>query len=127
MSKPIQLIINDVLVPTITRDRYRSYPSKLRMQIDMISGRRTEEERGDVQIIEYSYDKMDDATYRAVMAALRSSGTKTVSYLPDNGDELRTSQFLVQSITQPSLSFYIGGVPKWHNFGFVLREVKPHA
>ncbi len=127
MSKPIQLIINGVLLPTTTHDRYKCYEEDLKEQIKMISGRIVEEVQGTVQKIAYSYDYMGDAKCREVLQALRGRGVKTVSYLPDDGDELRTSTFLVESITQPTLAFFDGGVAKWHNLAFSLREVRPHA
>lgn len=127
MSNEIQLIVNGVLLPTTTRDRYSCYPEELEEQITMISGRMVEEVRGTVQKISYSYDYMGDAKCREVLAALRSRGTKIVAYLPDDGDELVTSSFLVESLTPPTLAFFRGRVPKWHNLAFTLREVKPHA
>lgn len=93
----------------------------------MISGRIVEEVRGVVQKISYSYDYMGDAKCREVLGALRSRGPKTVAYLPDDGDELVTSTFIVESITNPTLAFFRDGTPKWHNLAFTLREVKPHA
>ena len=92
----------------------------------MISGRMTEEVRGHVQKIVYSYDYMGDAKCREVLKALRSKGPKIVAYLPDDGDEMVSSTFLVESMTQPALAFFKGDIPKWHNLSFVLREVKPH-
>lgn len=127
MSKPTQLIVENVLCPTTTQDRYQSYPEDLKETLEMADRSMVEELAGVVQIISYSYDKMDDATYRQLLAAVRGGGVKTVSYLPDNGDELVTSRFLVTSITQPTLQFYKGGLPRWHNFGFTLREAEPHA
>lgn len=127
MSKPVQLIINDVLLPTTTHDRYQCYQETLKEQITMISGRMVEEVRGVVQKISYSYDYMGDAKCREVLGVLRSRGPKTVAYLPDDGDELLTSTFLVESITQPTLAFFRDGTAKWHNLAFTLREVKPHA
>lgn len=127
MSKPTQLIVENVLCPPTTQDRYQSYPEDLKETLEMADRSMVEELAGVVQIISYSYDKMDDGTYRQLLAAVRGGGVKTVSYLPDNGDELVTSRFLVTSITQPTLQFYKGGLPRWHNFGFTLREAEPHA
>lgn len=128
MSKPTQLIVNNVLCPTTTRDRYYSYPELLRETLTMADGTMVEEVVGVVQRIGYSYDKMDDATYKLLLSAVRGGGVKTVAYLPDDlSGELVTSRFIVESITQPTLQFYLGGVPRWHNFGFVLREAEPHA
>lgn len=126
MSKPIQLIVNHVLCPTTTRDRYSCYPESLRELLTMCDGTMAEEVVGTVQRITYSYDKMDDGTYRQLLAAIRGGGVKTVSYLADDSDELKTGEFLVDSITQPTLQFYLGGQPRWHNISFTLREVAPH-
>lgn len=128
MKKPIQLIIDGVVFPTSTHDRYTAYSAKLKQQVEMISTRMTEEVRGDVWKIIYNRDSMSDAEYKACMAVLTSTGKKTVNFLPNTGDgELLSSEFLVESITYPSLAFYSGGVPKWRNLSFTLREVKPHA
>ena len=126
MSKPVQLIINNVLLPTTTRDRYQCYEEDLREQIEMISGRVVEEIRGKVWKIIYSYDYMGDDKIREVLGVLRSRGAKNVAFLPDNGSKLLNSNFLVESLTQPSLNFFLNGTPKWHNLAFTLREVKPH-
>lgn len=125
--KPTQLIINGVILPTTTHDRYKSYPTELKEQLTMIAGNIVEEVRGNVQIIEYSCDAMPDQKYKEVLAVLRGKSTLSVAYLPDDGTtELVTSRFVVQSFTPPSLSFYDRGVPKWHNLSFVLREERPH-
>lgn len=128
MSKPIQLVINEARCPTTTQDRYYSYPEELKETLTMADGTMVEEVVGIVQHIGYSYDKMDDETYKLLLGAIRGGGLKTVSYLPDDlSEELVTSQFIVDSITQPTLQFYMNGVPRWHNFGFTLREAEPHA
>lgn len=123
----IQLILNgQVELPETSRDKYKCYPATLSQQVDMISGRRVLEERGHVQMIEYSYDYMGNALMRAVLGILRGGTSFPVAYLPDEGDELVTGMFLTESITQPTMAFSKAGVPYWHNFAFTLREVKPH-
>ena len=123
----IQLILNgQVELPETSRDKYRCYPATLSQQVDMISGRRVLEERGHVQMIEYSYDYMGNELMRAVLGILRGGTSFPVAYLPDEGDTLVTGMFLTESITQPTFAFSRSGVPYWHNFGFTLREVKPH-
>ena len=123
----IQLILNgQVELPETSRDKYKCYPATLSQQLDMISGRRVLEERGHVQMIEYSYDYMGNDLMRAVLGILRGGTSFPVAYLPDEGDDLVTGMFLTESITQPTFAFSRSGVPYWHNFGFTLREVKPH-
>ena len=122
-----QLILNSNLaLPETSWDKYRCYPATLSQQVDMISGRRVLEERGHVQMVEYSYDYMGNDLMRQVLGILRAGNSFPVAYLPDEGDELVTGQFLTESITQPTYAFSRGGVPYWHNFSFTLREVKPH-
>ena len=126
MSEPF-LIINEILVPEPDFDGYHAYPDTLKEQIEMISGRMTEEVRGDVWRIDYTSGNMVDSTKRQLMAALRAKGSKAVAFLPDNGDELLTSSFLVESLTPPALAFFDGTEPVWTGLSFSLREVKPHA
>lgn len=127
MSKPIQLIINGVRCPTTTRDRYRSYEVEAKEVLTMADWSVTEEVVGLIQKIEYSYDKISDELWQLLRAELYRRGPKTVIYLPDNGTvKLVPSSFIVESITPPSLNFYMNGVPKWHNLAFTLREVAPH-
>ena len=122
-----QLILNgQVELPETSRDKYRCYPATLSQQVDMISGRRVLDERGHVQMIEYSYDYMGNELMRAVLGILLGGTSFPVAYLPDEGDTLVTGMFLTESITQPSMAFSRSGVPYWHNFAFTLREVKPH-
>ena len=121
-----QLIINSVVLPKTSGDKYRCYPTKLTEQLEMISGRVVTEIRGTVQVIEYAYDYMPDAQYKALLAALRSNPPIAVTYLPDDSDTMVTSDFIVTSYPTPTFAFSKGNKPYWHGIGFALREVKPH-
>ena len=121
-----QLIIDGIVLPETSRDKYSAYPEVLGQQIDMISGRRVVEVRGMVQKITYAYDYMGDALMCRVLAVIRSGLAFEASYLPDNGDALVTSTFLTESYTNPTFAFSKSGVPYWHNLEFTLREVRPH-
>ena len=123
-----QLILNNsIYLPKTSRDKYRCYPSQLGTQVDMVSGRRVLEVRGQVQIIEYEYDYMGNALMRQVMAVLRSGKSFPVADLPDDSDILVVSTFLTQDFPTPTFAFSRSGKPYWHNISFTLREVKPHA
>ena len=126
MSEPF-LIVNDILAPEADFDGYRAWEDTLREQIPMISGRMVEEVRGKVWRIDYASGQMRDTTVKQLLAALRAKGSKTVAFLPDNGDELIPSTFLVESLTPPVLAFFDGTEPVWTGLSFSLREVKPHA
>lgn len=123
-----QLILNNTIyLPEATWDKYKCYPSQLKTQVDMISGRRTQEVRGVVWIIEYTYDYMGNDLMRQVNAVLRSGQSFTAAFLPDSSDTMQVSTFLTQDFPQPGYAFSRSGVPFWHNVTFTLREVDPHA
>ncbi len=122
----IQLILNGTILPETSKNKYRCYPSELSQKIDMISGRRVSEVRGNVQVIEWSYDYMGLELCNTVLGILRSGKPISVGYLPDTGTELVTSDFWVESLTPPTFAFSKNGTPYWHNITFKLREVKPH-
>lgn len=121
-----QLIINGITLPETSHNRYRCYPAELGTQLDMISGRRVSEIRGNVQMVHYEYDYLGDAIWRPLAAALRSGRSMTVQYLPDDGSELITGIFLRESLQEPSFAFSRHGRALWHGIAFTLREVRPH-
>lgn len=126
MSNFIELIVNNTLFPTSTHDNYSAYEVDVKEILEMADRSITEEVAGKIWMIEYRYDYMGELKLRECLNVLRGGGVKTVSFIPDNSDELQTSEFLVQSLTAPSLAFVRNNIGKWHNLAFVLREVRPH-
>lgn len=125
MSSP--LIISGIYCPEPDFDGYLAYEDTLREQIPMISGRLVEEVRGKVWRINYTSGQMRDNTVKQLLAALRAKGSKVATFLPDDSDDMKTSTFLVESLTPPTLAFFDGSEPVWTGLAFTLREVKPHA
>ena len=121
-----QLILNGILLQESSKDRFSCWEEDLSVQVDMISGRRVVETRGKIWKASYSFDYMGNEKLRQVLAVLRSGGPFLASVLPDNSDEMVSSYFLLDSITQPTFAFSKGGVGLWHNLAFTLREVEPH-
>lgn len=121
-----QLIINGLYLPQTSNDNYSCYPTALGTQIEMISGRIIEEVRGTVQVINYSYDCMSDATYKELLRHLRSKEAMTVVYLPDDSSAMASSKFLCTAKPMPTFAFDVDGRAVWHNVSFTLREVSPH-
>lgn len=121
-----QLILNGVLLPRSSHDRYSCWEEDLSVQVDMISGRRVIESRGKVWKASYQFDTMGNETLRQVLSVLRSGAPFIATVLPDISDEPVTSTFLVESITQPTFAFEADGKAVWHNLGFTLREEEPH-
>ena len=63
---------------------------------------------------------------RQLLSALRSGTALTVKFLPDSGDDMKTSTFLCEDLTPPVFAFSRSGKPYWHDIAFTLREVRPH-
>ena len=125
MSSP--LIINGIYCPEPDFDGYRAWEDTLREQVTMISGRIVEDVRGKVWRVEYTSGRMSDSLTRQLLTALRAKGSKPVTFLPDDSDDMKASTFLVESLTPPTLAFFDGTEPVWTGLAFTLREVKPHA
>lgn len=121
-----QLILNGILLPRSSHDRYSCWEENLSVQVDMISGRRVIESRGKVWKASYQFDTMGNEKLRQVLAVLRSGAPFLATVLPDISDETVTSTFLVESITQPTFAFEADGKAVWHNLGFTIREEEPH-
>lgn len=121
-----QLILNGILLPRSSHDRYSCWEEDLSVQVDMISGRRVIESRGKVWKASYQFDTMGNEKLRQVLAVLRSGAPFVATVLPDISDETVTSTFLVESITQPTFAFEADGNAVWHNLSFTIREEEPH-
>lgn len=125
-TRTTQLIIGDVVLPYVSRDRYSAYPEDLSRQVEMISGRVVEERRGKVWRVSYSADYLDDATKNAALAVLRGGTSFPAVFLPDTGAEMVTATVRTESLTPPTFAFTSHGIVRWHNLAFTLREVTPH-
>lgn len=126
-----QLILEGgILLPYTRHDRYSCWEEPMTRQVDMISGRRVVEIIGTkykVWKISWSYDYMGNELMRQILAVLRSGKPFLATFLPDSGDWMLTSTFVLESMTQPTYAFDRSGVGLWHNVSFTLREEKPHA
>lgn len=125
-----QIIINGIRLPQASFDKYACGEEILKRQKDMISGRRVQERIGKkwkVWRVRWAYDYLEDEICRPVLAALRSGGPFIASVLPDNADEMVTTSFFAESVTDPTFLIDDGNRPVWHGLGFVLREERPHA
>lgn len=124
-----QLILNGILLPQTSFDRYAAWEEVLTRQVTMISGRQVVEAigtRNRIWRLRWSYDYLDNETTRQVLSVLRQGGPVPADFLPDNGDALIPGVFLVSSVTQPTFLIDDGGRPVWHELAFELREERPH-
>ena len=125
-----QIILSGIRLPQTSFDRYACWEEALTRQLDMISGRRVLERIGKkwkVWRVRWAYDYLEDEICRPVLAVLRSGGPFIASVLPDNADEMVTSSFVAESVTDPTFLIDDGDRAVWHGLGFTLREERPHA
>ena len=121
-----QLILNGIYLPEQNKNRYSAHPAELRVQLTMIAGNVVSEVRGNVWQVSYSADYLSPSLWRQIAPILRSSQPITVTFLPDNADELVTDSMIVTAITNPTYAFSVRGAPAWHNVAFTLRSVRPY-
>lgn len=121
-----QIILNGVYLPKMSHDRYACWEEELHETLTMIKGRMVREVRGKVWKARWGCDVLDDETYKAALAVLRSGVSFPAAVLPDNGGELVSSTFLVESITPATFAFEANGKAVWHGLAFQIREVDPH-
>lgn len=126
-----QIIFGNVLpLPEVSRDQYSCWEEDLSVQVDMVSGRRVIETRGKVQKAKWGYDYMGREMLNAALSYLRSGAPFVCTVLRPTGDYY-TSNFLVESMTHPTMAFSRRKGDKeedfWHQISFVLREEKPHG
>lgn len=121
-----QLVLNGILLPRTSHDRYACWEEDLSVKLDMISGRRVIESRGKIWKASYQFDTMGNATLQKVLAVLRSGAPFPATVLPDSSDEPVTSTFVVDALTPPTFAFEADGKAVWHNLAFTIREEEPH-
>ena len=129
MSDIVQVILEGVALPETIGDKYICYEEELSTSLVMAAGNMVKEikDPGHVWVATYSFDWLDNETYQKAKAVLRSGDAFNAAVLPDNSDTMVSSRFFCTSYTPPTFAFSEGGKPVWHNLGFTLREVEPHA
>lgn len=122
-----QIILDGVYLPQRSNGNYACWEDLLSVEVPMISGRVVREIRGRVWRARCTYDVLSDETYQAALAVLRSGKAFPASVLPDNGAEMISSTFLVESLTPATFGFRDGNRAIWRGLSFRIREVDPHA
>ena len=124
-----QIILAGTELPPVDFDVYACWEEELSVSLVMAAGNMVKEikDPGHVWVATYSFDWLDDVTYHKAKAVLRSGDAFNAAVLPDNSDTMVSSRFFCTSYTPPTFAFSEGGKPVWHNLGFTLREVEPHA
>lgn len=117
-----------IALPESQHGGYRAWEEDLGVEVVMVSGRLTKELRGTVWRISYQYGFFNDIDRDRVIAACRKGKSQSIicAFLPPNGSETITSEFLVTSFQEPKFMWSADGKPMWGDYSFELREVHPH-
>ena len=125
-----QLILDGILLPEASGDKFSCWEETLTRQVSMVTGRvvlESLEPEPRIWRASYTFDYMGNEKLRQVLEVLRRGAPFPASVLPDNQDELVSSIFICESLTNPSYAFSANGVGLWHNLAFTIREEEPHA
>ncbi|MBS5658527.1 MAG: hypothetical protein KHW76_08720 [Oscillibacter sp.] len=125
-----QLILDGILLPEASGDKFSCWEETLTRQVSMVTGRvvlESLEPEPRIWRASYTFDYMGNEKLRQVLEVLRRGAPFPASVLPDNRDELVSSIFICESLTNPSYAFSANGVGLWHNLAFTIREEEPHA
>lgn len=121
-----QLIIDGLYLPEVKLGAYSAHREQLSQQVDMISGRRVQEQRGEVWHIDDSFEWLPDDIMRPLLVSLRKGTNIDCTFLPNDSNDMETSVFCVESMTTPTFACSLDGSAVWYNVAFSLREVQPH-
>ena len=125
-----QLILDGILLPEASGDKFSCWEETLTRQVSMVTGRvvlESLEPEPRIWRASYTFDYMGNEKLRQVLEVLRRGAPFPASVLPDNRGELVSSIFICESLTNPSYAFSANGVGLWHNLAFTIREEEPHA
>ena len=125
-----QLILDGILLPEASGDKFSCWEETLTRQVSMVTGRvvlESLEPEPRIWRASYTFDYMGNEKLRQVLEVLRRGAPFPASVLPDNRDELVSIIFICESLTNPSYAFSANGVGLWHNLAFTIREEEPHA
>ena len=118
-----QLIINGIVYPKTSNDKYKCYKTELGKNVRMAAGNEVFEVRGQYTVIEYEYDYFPPDIAAQCLTDLRSGQALEVSYLPPYGTDLVTQKMRCTTRPAPSFAFGRGNKAYWHNFSFKLEAI----
>lgn len=121
------LVIDDIEVEDLESGDYTAYEEELGVSDRMISGRRVEELRATVWVVEINYASIDAETMLKLNAAFKASRRHQLFFLPSTGGtELATGWFHLTALPAPSLNRWTSAVPEWSGYTLRFEEIDGH-
>lgn len=127
MDKRDLLVIDNVLIPDMERDRLKIYEKDLDVELRMMSGRMVIEERGKIWVIEASFSEIDAGLLKELTDAMAGTQVHTIAFLPPTGGaDLRSGRFILTKRPQPALKSWMAELPEWSGLEYTFEEEIPH-
>lgn len=122
------LSIDGIEIDGIEEGDYTAYEEELGVSDRMISGRRVEELRATVWVVEVNWSAIGAYTMERLQTALHAKRQHQLFFLPSTGGtELKTGFFHLTAQPQPTLSrWFEGSTPEWSGFTLRFEEIDGH-
>lgn len=127
MEENMFLSIDGFEVPDLEEGDYTAYEQELGVSERMISGRRIEELRATIWVVELNFSAIDAETMATLNAILKASREHQLFFLPSTGgDELVNGVFHLVEQPAPALSRWDASGPQWSDYALRFEEVNGH-
>ena len=127
MEENMFLSIDGFEVPDLEEGDYTAYEQELGVSERMISGRRIEELRATIWVVELNFSAIDAETMATLNAILKASREHQLFFLPSTGgEELVNGVFHLVEQPAPALSRWDASGPMWSDYALRFEEVDGH-
>ena len=127
MEENMFLSIDGFEVPDLEEGDYTAYEQELGVSERMISGRRIEELRATIWVVELNFSAIDAKTMATLNTVLKASREHQLFFLPSTGgEELVNGVFHLVEQPAPALSRWDASGPMWSDYALRFEEVDGH-
>lgn len=127
MEEHMFLSIDGFDVPDLEEGDYTAYEQELGVSERMISGRRIEELRATIWVVELNFSAIDAETMTTLNTVLKASREHQLFFLPSTGgEELVNGVFHLVEQPAPALSRWDASGPMWSDYALRFEEVDGH-
>lgn len=127
MDENLFLSIDGFEIPDLEEGDYTAFEQELGVSERMISGRRIEELRATVWVVELNFSAIDSETMAQLNAVLRANREHELFFLPSTGgEELVNGVFHLVEQPAPSLRRWGDNGPQWSDYALRFEEVNGH-
>lgn len=127
MAENLFLSIDGYEIPDLEEGDYTAYELELGVSERMISGKRIEELRATVWVVELNFSAIGSETMAQLNAVLKAKREHELFFLPSTGgEELVNGVFHLVEQPAPSLRRWGDDGPQWSDYALRFEEVDGH-